>query len=964
MRFFILTAILLLLNQVLLAQDPYAIVISRSNGLPSNSAYQIFQDSRGFIWVTSNEGLSRFDGYKFRTYTSKEQSSIAGTEIHEDKYGRIWYQNFDGFLYYVAQDTLRKLEQNEPIGYFHYGIIDNKLFVIQKHGVDVYDLRSLRRLKTIHTDLSSLRSSQQTRSYLYLFSDRLCRIDTSGKIEVLEHPSFEKDNLPTLMQTNGDELFMVSKANKTKRCYHVKGNRMVDKFRLSDSIGLIQSLAFTDSTYWFCTPRGVYGYKNDGSPINTGLFKEKNIAFVLCDREKNYWFTTKNQGLLLVPNLKTFVHKTGFKPGKILVYDSTLYVGTKNDEIYEVDLVTHASKQIYKGGSGHEIYNLVCDTVNRYLMFTAWDFRMTDLKGRPVFKWTSSVKDLCRVDDKYYAYAATGTVGFFTLNQNLKSKWDFFLKTKTSKREKWAIRLLNGVRGKSVAFNAKENYIYYATSNGLFRVDTVSVKEIRHRNNSVYLSKLQECANRIFGLDAQGNIYEIINDSLEILPVLGKELEDGEIKDIKSTGGFLFLKTLKELYCVKPSKKEMRLNKIPISVPPSEISDISLWKGSLILATETGLLFPEFNIQARSGVSPLFVINSVKVNGEIINTKKPLNLAYNENNIEIDYSILCFRNGSEYPLFYKINDQSWELTSPESRVLKLASLSPGLYTIVFRLGELPVVENSSGIKFEIVKPWWAQYWFIGICFISFFGVVYTYYKWQITLLYKRNKLLSEKIELEKHLNASILTSIRSQMNPHFFYNALNTIQSFIFSDDKKNAAVYLSKFSKLTRTILEHSERERIPLTEEIMALTLYLEIEKVRFNDDFDFRIHVNEHLDKDQVRIPPMLIQPYVENAIRHGLLHKKEKKELHIDFKQEDGFLTVIVDDNGIGRKRSEELNRTRQGAHRSFASTANQTRLEILNKDSRTKTAVRYIDKTDWENSSIGTTVIIHIPMNKL
>jgi LytS/YehU family sensor histidine kinase len=138
----------------------------------------------------------------------------------------------------------------------------------------------------------------------------------------------------------------------------------------------------------------------------------------------------------------------------------------------------------------------------------------------------------------------------------------------------------------------------------------------------------------------------------------------------------------------------------------------------------------------------------------------------------------------------------------------------------------------------------------------------------------KSKLMEEKFELEKELNRSVLTSIKSQLNPHFFYNALNTIQSFVYMDDRKNASNYLGRFSKLTRTILEMSEKETISLKEEIEALTLYLELEKMRFEDSFSFEMNY-QGVDAELENIPPMLIQPYVENAVKHGLLHKKGNK-----------------------------------------------------------------------------------------
>ncbi len=226
---------------------------------------------------------------------------------------------------------------------------------------------------------------------------------------------------------------------------------------------------------------------------------------------------------------------------------------------------------------------------------------------------------------------------------------------------------------------------------------------------------------------------------------------------------------------------------------------------------------------------------------------------------------------------------------------------------------------------------------------------------------KENEELNTRLVYEQNLNKSVLTSIKAQMNPHFFYNALNTIQSFIFTDDKRQATAYLSKFSALTRMILEMSEKERVPLNQEIKAITLYLEIEKARFDVDFNFTLTLHESVDGELISIPSMIIQPFIENSIKHGLLHKKEAKLLTINFTRNSECLFVTIDDNGIGREKSTELNKNRMD-HQSFASKANETRLDLLNKGKAKKVSVTYIDKKDAELNSLGTTVTLEIPIN--
>jgi LytS/YehU family sensor histidine kinase len=200
------------------------------------------------------------------------------------------------------------------------------------------------------------------------------------------------------------------------------------------------------------------------------------------------------------------------------------------------------------------------------------------------------------------------------------------------------------------------------------------------------------------------------------------------------------------------------------------------------------------------------------------------------------------------------------------------------------------------------------------------------------------------------------------MNPHFFYNALNTIQSFIYSDDKKMASSYLAKFSKLTRMILEMSEKENVNLSDELLALQLYLELEEVRFEEtDFHYFIITDEDLDMEMVQIPSMMIQPYVENAIKHGLLHKSGKKDLAIRIRQDVGILVVEVEDNGVGREKSAKINASKNEKWTSFSTGANEKRLEILNRGRSKAIGVKIHDKYENQIGS-GTIVKISIPLN--
>jgi LytS/YehU family sensor histidine kinase len=201
------------------------------------------------------------------------------------------------------------------------------------------------------------------------------------------------------------------------------------------------------------------------------------------------------------------------------------------------------------------------------------------------------------------------------------------------------------------------------------------------------------------------------------------------------------------------------------------------------------------------------------------------------------------------------------------------------------------------------------------------------------------------------------------MNPHFIFNALNTIQSYIYLNEKDNAILYLVKFSDLTRMILEMSNHEKISLADEIKTLMLYLDLEKMRFEDTLFFDVFIAENIVADNIKIPSMLIQPYVENAVKHGLLHKKDDRKLFIRFTHEDDILTVEIDDNGIGRKKSQLINAARKNKHESFSTIANQKRLELLNLGFNDHIGIEIIDKSDEKKQASGTKVILRIPLIK-
>ncbi|MDW3650661.1 MAG: histidine kinase [Bacteroidia bacterium] len=206
----------------------------------------------------------------------------------------------------------------------------------------------------------------------------------------------------------------------------------------------------------------------------------------------------------------------------------------------------------------------------------------------------------------------------------------------------------------------------------------------------------------------------------------------------------------------------------------------------------------------------------------------------------------------------------------------------------------------------------------------------------------------------------MLKSLRSQMNPHFIFNSLNSINSFIAKQDERSANKYLSSFSRLMRTVLENSQQDFVPLSTEIEVLERYLSLEHFRFMDKFEYEFLVDESVNKDQIDIPPMLIQPYVENAVWHGLRYKEEKGFLKLKLSQESAHLLIEIEDNGIGRERSQELKTKHQKAQKSTGLKNTEERLKIINELYKKEVKVS-IGNLDPSAEDVGTRVEIKLPI---
>lgn len=931
-------------------QDPYYVPINKANGLPSNTVYYIYQDSKGFIWVAHDEGLSRYDGYEFKNYGSDLQNPKAGTDIKEDKFGRIWYSNFDGYLFYVENGVMRPLKQHAALGYLRYAILDDRLLVMQPKGLDIYDLQHIRLIKTVPFKASEIGGIAGGNDFL--------SVSSMGKLTFFDKEGNSKSqpiSVPGHFYPSGEGIAVIERYNERKSFLYFDKRSGFKTIPIGNE-RYLQGYVYTDDKHWMCTPKGVWAYNKDGTSFNNGkpFYPSKNITGVLVDNEHNYWIATHNEGILFIPDINTRCIQQGFMANNLLTQNGEIFVTTKKSQVYSYNVRSQSLSLVYSDNIEHPIYTIIRMLDKPGYILLNKRLQYLDENFRNVKSYEGAFKDIKQIDNKYCAYASTGNSGLIKVNEQMTSEWDSLYAHSDTLAIPDAVRLMPIGRGRLVEWLPEQKKIFFVTNNGLFVATPRRVDEILDKNKEIIAASIAVLNRNLFAVTMQNKLLQI--DERDHVSEMVFKDEKLKLYKVKNVNDELLLVTNSGIRKFDINSRTLG-NSYNMAIPGEEVNDIAAMGNSLLIATDKGLFVSEKT--EHRVLPPVLYMQSLTANGKQYSITGNNEFSFKENDIEIKYSILSYKSGANYPLHYCINNGEWRLITDKSRTLKLASLSPGSYEVAFRFstGEVKQV-----IHFLILKPVWKRWWFVLLAAIVILAGGVSYYRWQTGLLKKKNMLLLEKVELEKSLHSSMLTSIKSQMNPHFFYNALNTIQSYIFSGDKRNASTYLSKFSRLTRIILEMSEKETVSLSEEISALTFYLDLEKARFNDVLDFAINVSPGLDIDNIKLPSMIIQPYVENSIKHGLLHQRGEKWLAISFDVKDNDLCVVIDDNGIGRKRSEELNKIKTDKHRSFSTEANMKRIEILNRGKK-NIGVKYIDKENEAGASMGTTLIITIPLVK-
>ena len=353
-----------------------------------------------------------------------------------------------------------------------------------------------------------------------------------------------------------------------------------------------------------------------------------------------------------------------------------------------------------------------------------------------------------------------------------------------------------------------------------------------------------------------------------------------------------------------------------------------------------------------------------------INYLKELNLSHLENNINIALGVIDYYSKGTSRIRYKIerngSEGKWQYVSA-NYVVHLENLQPGKYNFRMQASNAALQFNGpeKDLSIQITPAYWNTWWFRAIAALCIAMIFYLLIRWRVQqkfrLQLERSTKEQQLSELRHKTSELEMQALRAQMNPHFIFNSLNSINRFILQNNKTQASAFLTKFSKLVRLILQNSQATLISLESELESLELYLQLEALRFNYHFRYKISVLQFLDTSALKLPPLIIQPYVENAIWHGLMHKEDEGQLDIEVSQEGQQLFFKITDNGIGRKTALAFASKSATRHKSMGLKITADRIAMLESNSEDESPITIQDLINADGSAGGTEVLIKIPV---
>lgn len=962
----IFLAFLLFLSLQGFAQKPYMQQFTFEHGLPSMEVFHVMQDSKGFVWMCTSYGVVRYNGYGFKHFTIREglpDNTIF--DAYEDSQGRIWFTSFTGTLSYFEQDTLRSYQYNSQL-FRHMPnspVILKKGLVLDSTNTVYCSVRNFGLISVDSSGKSSLRKNFHGAEVIEIADEMMVSAAHIGSHDSLVSyvPGFcDTLNLKTLDAHFADSYIL---AEKWKDQLLIINDHQMLAYngRSWKKTALPYSVIWSgiyDDRLWLGTRNGVLIFEESNFSNYEHLLEGRAVSSVMKDREGSYWLSTLKAGVFYMPNYAIRY----FDTADALLYEGIVelepdgrggvWIGYRKGGIshFHQGKLEHTHLPI---GASEGVLDLSYDKAKEVLRV------VTDLH---VFS-VDRQQNIRQISSPVYRQLSAKRIINFPDSLILACRSGIISYKNDS---------LYGLKDENRNIQERVTHLYYDKQDSILYVSTLSslwrYKNGLYVNLGAIIPALQVRVNDlirlnqewlVLGTNGQGLLF--YNTQSQAIIPLDKDagLRDEKINCLQAQAdSTLWIGTNSGLH--KLHFSELDRNHFPLTffsthngLPGQEVNDILLaHSDTIVVATNKGLVIADAKAFRRNKVAPKVYIEEVFVQDHELPVRRYHQLAHDKSLLRIRYSALSFRKDMRTRYRYRLLglDSLWSNT--HLREIQFTTLPPGEYEFqVHACNESGIWSQQPAVlQFEVKGPFYFTWWFLIPSMIIITLLFYVLYRFRIKEIERRNQLLNSIQNYKQQI-------LRQQMNPHFIFNTLNSIQYYLLDEDIHASISYLSKFAKLMRMILDNSRETTIPIEDEIRALELYLELEALRFEEKLTYAIVVDPRVNTMEWHIPSLLIQPFVENAIKHGLMHKKGPGHVRVELTQKGESIVCRIEDDGVGREQAAKI---RQSHHRSWGAQISEDRVRLLKAVYGEKVDICIQDLFSDPGKPSGTCVTITIP----
>lgn len=935
--------------------------INTEHGLPSLETYGMIQDSKGYLWICSNKGVTKYDGTHMKTYTT--ESGLSDNTVFnakEDKKGRIWFRSYNSISWHrndtvfspQCNDTLRKLFPSRIISGIHFDG-DTVWLTLYGYGHFVkiippgFDKIAIIKNEDCDGTIKSLPSG-----------DMLCALftkkESNFKLRTIFGKRIKEINLPiefslfAYVLTINDSNFIISPG--ANEIFHYNKGHLRKQSLANRVIGITKDV----DGYWVSVFKdGIYKYElNSTKPIYHLL--NGHSTYITYDYEGGAWFPTLENGLYykrnLNNNLYSYKEYSSSSLNRFLnKVNGKLFIGTDNPRLIAIDsTLNYKIIDLGVNMKGYNINDIEYYNEN-YFLSGFGSLKMFDQKFR------------CTKKFLLYKFDTTETsvyrnVRFYNGKEMLVSDGYSIYRLKTPEL-KGVRKIIFQSRINNFIYDTLQHVILAATKDGLYKIGADFRIQSHDFKGQVIKQLYVTKEGKVYFSSQQSGLYCINNGMLERVfykeGVLfsGFDFDKSDNIWIGSDKGLFFLERSGNNYHASSLNKSDGLRS-------DDVNQVVCYRDFVWYTTNNSLYYFNPDKMLASPVSPKFEIDKFLVNGRSYPYGKAVTLKYTENNIEIDANCLSYLPGQPGEIVHRLigHDSVWRKSNG---AINYSSLDPGKYHLEIKAVNAKGIYSSDTkrMNFTILPPFWKTWWFILFEVLLYALFVLTMVWWYIKRVRTQEK---EKAGINAQLNEYQMTALRAQINPHFIFNCISAIQTLVLREKIDESYQYLQKFAKLLRLVLENSKRNFLNLREELEVNELYIQLEQLRFKDSFVYIKKVDPSILMEDIKVPYMILQPLIENAIWHGLLHSENAhKQLLINVKKgvSENTIVIEIEDNGIGREKSMEY---ASESKKSMGLNITTGRMGLMDQEYNSKTSFEVIDLYAGGKPA-GTKVQLTIPL---